>query len=455
MRSVVDLPHDILAEKSLIGCLIIDGGAFDEIADLSMRKEDFFHPQYGIIFEALKTLAIEQKPIDFITICSKLNETNKLDIVGGKDTILSIVEDQASAANMYHYAKIVKDKANIRGIIHTANKIAEKGMQHVGRVDDFISDVESSFFRLTNDAKSGGMQRLNDCLKTNIKMLEDASLRPGEILGLSTGYKKLDELLLGMQAGQLIVLAARPAMGKTVLGLNVAINSCARSGLPIAIFSLEMLSHELSLRILSRQSRVDSKKMKRKDFLDTDLRNIGRAIQELSTMPIFINDAGDVALSDIQSYCRKIKSEHGLGMVMIDYLQLMRSHSNNPSREQQISEISRGLKSMAKELQCPVLALSQLNRGVETRPNKRPTTADLRESGAIEQDADIVMFIYRDEVYNPDTKDKGIAEIIIGKNRSGETGTVKLAFIGMHSSFEELAPNYQSIDSSYPPPFNN
>jgi replicative DNA helicase len=219
------------------------------------------------------------------------------------------------------------------------------------------------------------------------------------------------------------------------------------SRLPIAIFSLEMLDKELSMRILSSEAKVDSKRLRSKSFLDTDLRQIARAIQDLSSLPIFINDSGSVTVLDIQSYCRKIKSEFGLGMIVIDYLQFMRSHTNNPSREQQISEISRSLKAMAKELECPVMALSQLNRSVESRPDKRPNTADLRESGAIEQDADVVLMIYRDDHYHKDSKEPGVAEIIVAKNRAGETGTAKLAWIGAHTSFENLAPQGQSHES--------
>ena len=244
---------------------------------------------------------------------------------------------------------------------------------------------------------------------------------------------------MGMKPGQLIILAARPGMGKTSLALNIAINSVAETGLPIGVFSLEMMAHELSFRLLSSSAKVDSKKLKTKEFLDTDLRSIYRAVKELSGYPIFINDKG-VNIFDIQSQCRKIKDEQGLGLVVIDYLQLMNSHTKNPSREQQIAEISRGLKEMAKELECPVFCLSQLNRGVESRPgNKRPNVSDLRESGAIEQDADVVMMIYRDDFYNPDTKTPGVAEIIIGKNRSGQTGVAKLAWVGPYTSFENLA----------------
>ncbi|HLE12097.1 MAG: replicative DNA helicase [Bdellovibrionales bacterium RIFOXYD12_FULL_39_22] len=433
-----DLPHDLLAEKSLLSCLIIDGLNFDEISDLCMSREDFFNPQYGMIFDAIKDLYMTRAPIDYVTIGSKLASMGQLEIIGGQPFILEVAEEQVSSANIYHYAKIVKDKSSMRNIVRTATKIAELGKSYPGEIQDFVSEVESSFFKLTNDAKFGGLVKLNTFLKQNLKDLEDTSRKPGEISGFSSGYTKLDELLLGMQPGQLIICAGRPASGKTALGLNIAVNVSISTGFPVAIFSLEMLAPELSLRLLASTSRVDSKRMKRKDFLDTDLSKIGHAVTELSRTPIFINDSSVVTIFDIQSQCRKIKSEQGLGLVVIDYLQLMKAHSNNPSREQQISEISRGLKGMAKELECPVLALSQLNRSVEARPNKRPNVSDLRESGSIEQDADIVMMIYRDEMYNPETKEPGIAEVIVGKNRSGETGTVKLKWIGEYTRFETL-----------------
>lgn len=438
-RNLNELPHDLLAEKSLIGCLLIDGKSFDDIADLKLRKDVFFHPQYGMIYEAVADLSEAHKPIDYVTVCSRLKETGKLEECGGEATILEIFEDQASSANIYHYGKTVKEKASLREIVREAMRVAELGKNFKGNAEDYVQEVESTFFKLTNESKGASMMNLKDCLKENLKDLEDNSRKPGEISGLSSGFKELDRLLLGMKPGQLIVLAARPAMGKTALVCNLAVNTCLHSGLPVAMFSLEMLGRELSMRLLSSQAKVDSKRIQQKNFLDTDLRNIGRAINELSKLPIFINDSGDSSLLDILSQCRKIKSEQGLGIVIIDYLQLMKGHSSANSREQEISQISRGLKSMAKELECPVIALSQLNRGVESRPNKRPTTADLRESGAIEQDADIVLFVYRDEVYNPDTKEPGIAEIIVGKNRSGEIGTAKLAWIGPYTRFDNLS----------------
>tara|TARA_R110002072_G_scaffold1989_1_gene16253 strand:- start:25688 stop:27064 length:1377 start_codon:yes stop_codon:yes gene_type:complete len=433
-----ELPHDILAERSLLGCLLIDGESYDDISDLKIVGSDFYHPQYGVIYQAIYDLKESNMPVDYVTVSSRLNEIGKLEEIGGGSAISDILHDQVSSANIYHYGKTVKDKSSVRELVRTSMRVTEMGMTYQGKAEEFFQEVEGAFFKLTNDAKSGKMVDLKSCLKENLKELEDMSRNPGEIQGQSTGYPKLDELLLGMQPGQLIILAARPAMGKTALALNVALSVCERHSLPVAVFSLEMLAAELSKRLLSQKAKVDSKRIRTKNFLDTDLRNIGRAVQELSGLQLFINDSGDTTILDIQSQCRKIQAEHGLGLVVIDYLQLMSPTNKTLSREQQISEMSRGLKTMAKELQCPVIALSQLNRGVEARPNKRPNTADLRESGAIEQDADVVMFVYRDEYYNPDTKEPGVAEIIVGKNRGGETGTAKLAWVGAYTSFENL-----------------
>ena len=434
-----ELPHDLLAEKALVGCLIIDGTAYAEISNLKISSANFYDPRYGLVFDVITDLSLANRAVDFVTVCNRLKDKGKLEEVGGESFVSALTEDQASSANVYEYAKIVKDKFSMREIIKTAMRVVQMGMNYTGEADDFIQDVESSFFKLTNEAKTGGMVKINATLRENLKELEDTSRIRGEISGLSTGYPKLDERLLGLQPGQLIVLAARPAMGKTSLALNIAVSTCLQSNLPVAIFSLEMLATELSMRILTGRAKVDSKRVRTKNFLDTDLRNLAKATQELSSLPIFINDSGNTTILDIQSQCRKIKAEQGLGLIVIDYLQLMGSISKNMQREQQIAEISRGLKTMAKELGCPVIALSQLNRGVESRPDKRPTTADLRESGAIEQDADIVMFVYRDEVYNKEsTKEPGVAEIIVGKNRAGEIGTAKLAWVGAYTSFENL-----------------
>lgn len=433
-----ELPHDLLAERSLLGSLLVDGEAIDEISEYKLSSDDFFHPQYGKIFQGIVDLHGSSQPIDFVTLCGKLSDQGILDAIGGQAFIVEMIEDHASSANIAQYAKIVREKSTVRKVIQMSKRVVDRAMSYQGDYAQFLSEVEASFFNLTSENRKNSLQKLNTFLKMNLIELENDQREAGQLSGLTTGFVELDKKLLGLQPGQLVIVAARPAMGKSAFALNISVNSCKAQGLPVAIFSLEMLSQELSMRMLSGESKIDSGRLRSKNFLDQDLRNLGMAVKELSKLPVFINDNGDTTILDIKSQCRKIKSEFGLGLVVVDYVQLMKSHTNNPSREQQISEISRGLKSLAKELECPIIGLSQLNRAVESRPNKRPMVSDLRESGSIEQDADVVMLIYRDEVYNQDTKHKGIAEIIVGKNRAGETGTVYLSWVGAHTSFGNL-----------------
>ena len=443
-----ELPHDTLSERAFLGCLLIDSESFDEVSDLKVHKDDFYSKRHGLVFETISDLVAARSPVDYVSVHSKLHERGLLESVGGQSFLTEIVEDQASSANIYHYAKTVKDKSSLRNIIKTAQRVAELGKNHKGDVGEFIQEVESQFFKLTNAAKTGRTEKIGSFLRQNLKELQDTSRKPGEIYGYATTYEKIDELLLGMQPGQLIVLAARPAMGKTSLALNIGYRVCDQNNFPVIIFSLEMMGSELSMRMLTSKAKVNAKKIKTKNISSSELQDLSSAIESLSMLPLFINDSGSTSIYDIQSQCRKIKAEQGgIGLVIIDYLQLMSppNRGRDVSREQQISEMSRGLKNLAKELECPILALSQLNRGVETRPNKRPNIADLRESGAIEQDADVVMFVYRDEVYNPDTKEAGVAEIIVGKNRSGETGFAKLTWVGSYTSFENMGRQEEPV----------
>lgn len=433
-----EMPHDLLAEKSLIGCLLIDSYSYDQVTEVQLLPEDFYDAKFGTIYSAIRDLHFQSIVVDFVSVSSKLSDMNRLEWLGGQSFILDLIDEQISAANVKHYAKIVKDKSLLRQIIKNCNQVIEQTGSYTGVVQDFISDVESSFFKLTSQFRMGGLRDLKSFLKINLKDLEDSQRKKGEIAGLPTGFVDLDRVLLGLQPGQLVVLAARPGVGKTSFAVSMAVNASKSTGLPVAIFSLEMLAPELSMRILSSESSVDSMRLKTKNLLDTDLRNISKALKELSQLPLFINDSADINLIDIKSQCRKIKAEMGLGMILIDYLQLMQGNYKQSSREQQISEISRGLKNLAKELECPIIALSQLNRAVESRPDKRPLISDLRESGSIEQDADVVLLIYRDDMYNPESKDKGIAEVIVAKNRSGERGTVRLAWIGSQTKFSSL-----------------
>lgn len=447
------MPHDLLAEKSLIGCLLIDGSSFDEISDVGLSKDDFYHPQFAQIYQVVKDLYSNSKPIDFITVCSRLSDLNLLGSMGegehkGKDYVLGLIEDQVTAVHVYHYANIVKEKAVLRTVIKMGQKITETGLSFSGNPNDFLSEIESDFYKLTAKSRVEKLQNLGACLKENLRHLAEEGGNDGRLNYPETGFNFLDEKLMGLRPGQLILVAARPGMGKTAFGLNLGLNSVKKLGRPIVIFSLEMLAHELSMRILSSESKVSATKLRSKDFSEADLRSIARTVQRLSSLPIYINDNGDTTIYNVLSECRKLKMEQGIGLIVVDYVQLMKSHTGNPSREQQIAEISRGLKQIAKELECPVIALSQLNRAVETRTNKRPMVADLRESGALEQDADVVLLLYRDDFYNEDSKDKGIAEVIIGKNRAGETGSVKLSWVGAYTSFENLSL-YEKEDDEF------
>lgn len=433
-----ELPHDLMAERAFIGCLLVDNKSFDEITDVGLNDSDFYHPQYGIIFKGIKELAIDSKPFDLVSICSKLTDMGKLEAVGGQSAMVDLIEDTASSANIYHYAKLIKNKSILRDIVRNSMRITDQGINFVGDVEEFIDEVESSFFNLAAQSKKNTVITLKEALKENLRQLEKGKRAEGEILGLTTGFKSLDKRLLGMQPGQMIIIAARPGMGKTALALNIGMNACKHHNLPVLFYSYEMLGPELSGRILSSEASIDSRKIRTNDYNEMDLRNLGHAVQNLSKLPIFINDNSATNLLDIKSQCRKIKADQGIGMVIIDYLQLMQPHIRKQSREQEIAEISRGIKELAKELGCPIVALSQLNRSAASRTDRRPQLQDLRESGSIEQDADVVMLIHREDYYDENATEKGVAEIIVAKNRAGEPGTVKTAWIAAQTKFAEL-----------------
>lgn len=433
-----ELPHDFLAEKALVGSLLIDNKSFDEITDLQIASDDFYHPQYSQVYESIFSLYQSDKPFDIVSVCSDLKDRNKLEVVGGQAAVVEMVEDTASSANIYHYGKIVKDKSILRGVVRNSMRIQERGMNFQGDVKSFLDEVESSFFNLASQSRTNFVITLKDSLKDNLKNMEKGKLNEGEILGLTTGFKSLDQKLLGMQPGQMFIIAARPAMGKTAFALNLAVNSCKGSQLPVMVYSYEMLSQELSGRLLSSEASIDSRKLRTNDYNDMDMRSIAVAIRTLSKLPIYINDSAGTTLLDIKSQARKVKADQGLGLIIIDYLQLMKPHVQKSSREQEIAEISRGIKELAKELGCPIIALSQLNRSATSRTDRRPQLQDLRESGSIEQDADIVVLLHREEYYDENTPKKGMAEIIVAKNRGGEQGTVELAWIANQTKFAEL-----------------
>jgi replicative DNA helicase len=433
-----ELPHDLGAEKALLGCLLIDNTSYDEIMDVNLTTDDFYHPQYGIIYQAIKDLHLESMPFDIVTVSSKLNDTGRLERIGGQTALVAICDEIGSSANVEHYARLIKQKGVLREIVRTATRIMQSGTNFTGDIDSFLQDVESSFFKLTSQTKNNKMMTLKEALYENLKELEQPARAKGEITGVPTGFKSLDAKLLGLQPGQLVIIAARPGMGKTALALNWATAAAKHTGLPVAVFSYEMMYAEISMRLLASEAAIDSRKLKTKDFNEMDLRSISGAIQKLSNLPIYINDNGSTTLLDIRSYCRKIKAERGLAMIVIDYIGLMPMHVKKQSREQEIAELSRGLKMLANELEIPVVVLSQLNRSATSRTDRKPQLQDLRESGSLEQDANIVVLIHREDYYDPNTPKKGIAEIIVAKNRNGEPGSVDLSWIGSQTKFGEL-----------------
>jgi replicative DNA helicase len=433
-----ELPHDLAAEKALLGCLLIDNSSYDEISDVNLSPDDFYHPQYGIIFSAIKDLHIESRPFDIVTVSSRLNDSGRLERVGGQSGLIAICDEIGSSANVEHYARLIKEKGVLREIVRTATRIMQSGTNFSGDIETFLNDVEASFFKLTSQTKNSKMMTLKEALYENLKELEQPARAKGEITGVSTGFKSLDSRLLGLQPGQLIIVAARPGMGKTALALNWAVAAAKQTTLPVAVFSYEMMYAELSMRLLASEACIDSRKLKTKDFNEMDLRSISGAIQKLSNLPIYLNDNGSTNLLDIRSYCRKIKAERGLCMIVIDYIGLMPMHVKKQSREQEIAELSRGLKMLANELGVPIVALSQLNRSATSRTDRRPQLQDLRESGSLEQDANIVVLIHREDYYDPNTPKKGVAEIIVAKNRNGEPGTVELSWIGSQTKFTDI-----------------
>jgi replicative DNA helicase len=434
-----ELPHDLGAEKALLGCLLIDNSSFDEISDINLEATDFYHPQYGVIFQSIKDLYMEGMPFDIVTVSSKLNDHGKLERVGGQNALVTICDEVGSAANVEYYARLIKEKSMLREVVRTATRVAQTGTGFTGDVADFLQEVEASFFKLTAQTKNNKMIPLKQALYENLKELEKPARAKGEIMGVSTGFQSIDRQLLGLQPGQLVLIAARPGMGKTALALNWAVAAAKQTNMAVAVFSYEMMYAELSMRLLASEACIDSRKLKTKEFNEIDLRSISNAIQKLSNLKLYINDSGSTNLMDIRSYCRKLKAEQGLAMIIVDYLQIMPMHVKKQNREQEIAELSRGFKMLANELEIPVVALSQLNRTAASRTDRRPQLQDLRESGSLEQDANIVCLIHREDYYDPQTPKKGIAEVIIAKNRNGEPGTVELSWIGSQTKFADIA----------------
>ena len=436
-------PHDLDAEQAVLGSMLTDKDAV--VAAIETLKEDaFYRDDNKAIYQAILNLYNKSEPIDIITLKDELESMNKFEQVGGFEYLASLPEKVPTTANVQKYIKIVEEKSILRNLIKTANEIIELGYDPTEDVEDIMDGAERKIFDIMQSKNQKGYTPIKDALIESVMTLEQLYNRKQSITGISTGFIQLDYKTAGLHGSELILIAARPAMGKTAFALNLATNAALRSNVPVAIFSLEMSKDQLVTRILASEAMVDSNKIRTGKLDEDDWEKIANAIGPLSESEIYIDDTPGISVMEIRTKCRKLKMEKNIGLVVIDYLQLIQGSNkrSSGSREQEIAEISRSLKIMAKELNVPVIALSQLSRAVEQRPDHRPMLSDLRESGSIEQDADIVMFLYRDDYYNQESEKKDIAEVIIAKQRSGTIGPVELLWMGNYTKFVNLEKRF-------------
>jgi replicative DNA helicase len=436
-------PHSVEAEQAVLAGLMLDNSRWDGVTEVLMTG-DFYRKEHRLIFEAMQKQTADSKPIDVLTLSEALRSAKLLDEAGGIDYLGELLNSNQSAANVVAYAGIIKERAILRHLISVAHNIADSGYNPDGRDSaELLDAAEQAVFRIADNRPSeGGPQPINPILKSALERLERLFEAQGSITGLTTGFKDLDELTSGLQPADLVIVAGRPSMGKTTFAMNMVESAVMHSDKPVLVFSLEMPADSLIMRMLSSIGRIDQTRMRNGKLEDEDWDKLGLAMAKLRNRPLFIDDTSGISPSDMRSRARRIAREHGsIGLIMVDYLQLMQVKGSSENRTGEISEISRSLKLIAREFNAPVIALSQLNRSLEQRPNKRPMMSDLRESGAIEQDADVIMFVYRHEVYEPEKPEtKGVAEIIIGKQRNGPIGMVNLSFIGKHTRFENFMP---------------
>lgn len=434
-------PHSIEAEQSVLGGLLLSADAWDSVSE-AVVDSDFYRPDHRLIFRQIAKLAEASEPVDVITVADKLEALGELASAGGLPYLAELAQNTPSASNIRAYAQVVSERASLRKLIEAAQDIAESGFTPEGRTsDELIDEAERRIMQISEHGpKAGGPQPVNPLLTGALARIEELFNSGGEITGISTGFKDLDGMTSGLQPSDLVIVAGRPSMGKTSFAMNLVENAILNQKQPILVFSMEMPADSLIIRMLSSIGRIDQTRIRNGKLEQEDWPKLSTAVSKLKDVPLFIDDTAALTPTEVRSRSRRVAREHGqLGMIMVDYLQLMQIAGSSDGRTAEISEISRSLKAIAKEFKCPVVALSQLNRSLEQRPNKRPVNSDLRESGAIEQDADVIMFIYRDEVYNEESPDKGVAEIIIGKQRNGPIGICRLAFIGQYTRFENLA----------------
>jgi replicative DNA helicase len=431
-------PQDVEAEQAVLGSTLTDQDAVIAAIE-TLRPEDFYREDNKIIFEAIMNIYNRAEPIDIITLKAELSSMGKLDSVGGLEYIVQLPDKVPTTANVERYIKIVEEKSMLRKLVKTANEIISLGYDETENVEDIMDTAEKKIFDVMQRKNQKGYTAIKDILVESFTQLEELYNQKQHVTGVPTGFIELDNRTAGLHGSELILIAARPAMGKTAFALNIGTYAATRANVPVAIFSLEMSKEQLGNRILCSEALVDSNKVRTGKLEDEEWAKLAETSGELSNAEIYVDDTPGISVMEIRAKCRKLKLEKNIGLVIIDYLQLIQgSGKRGASREQEISEISRSLKILAKEINVPVIALSQLSRAVEGRPDHRPMLSDLRESGAIEQDADIVMFLYRDDYYNEDSEKKNIAEVIIAKQRSGSTGTVELAWLGNYTKFANL-----------------
>ena len=434
-------PQSIEAERSVIGALLISSDSWDGVAEV-VAAADFYRPEHRDIFRQIALLVDRGEPVDVVTVSDRLLATGELDAAGGHTYLAELAEQTPTASNVRAYAKAVRERSVLRQLINAAQDIASAGFNPEGRSsEELVDEAERLIMQISESGqKAGGPQGMEGLLKGAIDRIEELYNTGGDITGLTTGFIDLDRMTSGLQPSDLVIVAGRPSMGKTSFAMNLVENAALASDRPLMVFSMEMPAEQLVIRMLSSLGRIDQSRVRTGKLEQDDWPKLASATEKLKGTQVFIDDTPALTPTELRSRVRKLVREQGdLGMIMVDYLQLMRVAGSGEGRTAEISEISRSLKAIAKEFKCPVVALSQLNRSLEQRPNKRPVNSDLRESGAIEQDADVIMFIYRDEVYNEDSPDKGVAEIIIGKQRNGPIGSCRLSFQGQFTRFENLA----------------
>ncbi len=439
-------PHSIEAEQSVIGGLLRDNAAWDRIADF-MRAEDFYRYDHRIIFEQMIRLINSGKPADVVTVSEALNMLGKAEEVGGMAYLNAMAQNTPSAANIRRYAEIVRDRGVLRKLITVADEVSGNAFNPQGKeVKQILDEAEAKIFAIAEAGARGaaGWLPVQPLLTQVVERIDELYSRDSssEITGVPTGWTDLDKMTSGLQPGDMVVVAGRPSMGKTAFSMNIAENVAVEAGLPVAVFSMEMGGVQLAMRMLGSVGLLDQHRLRTGKLIDEDWPRLTHAIQKMNDAQVYIDETPALNPIEMRARARRLARQCGkLGLIVVDYLQLMQGSQPGDNRSAEISEISRSLKGLAKELHCPVIALSQLNRSLEQRPNKRPVMSDLRESGAIEQDADVIIFLYRDEVYNPDSPDKGTAEIIIGKQRNGPIGAVRLTWIGAYTKFGNYTGN--------------